>query len=68
MDFLKMLADMVNCVFQGTSYPDFSINSKKMRSSFSVPRLASLIESVKFYRSVAVIQKANTHPPAVYHI
>jgi len=29
MDFLKMLADMGDCVFQGTSYPEFFYKLKE---------------------------------------
>ena len=68
MDFLKMVIDMPNFVFKGNQYEDFFINDERLKDSFVVPRISTLIESVKFYRGVAIIQKQHMSPPYGYHM
>jgi hypothetical protein len=68
VDFLKMLVDLPNSVFRGHTYADFSINLGVIKSSYVVPRIATLIDSIKFYRGVAIVQKGQPNPPTSYHL
>lgn len=68
MDFLKMLVDMPNDVFKGNQYVDFFLNNSRFKDSFQVPRISTVIESIKFYRGVALIQKRHKSPPYGFHI
>jgi hypothetical protein len=67
-DFFKMLVDVQNSIFEDYIYHDFAIHIPGFKNEYSVVNLAKSIASVRFYRGVALVEKAPQIPPLTLHI
>lgn len=68
VDFLKMLIDMQNHLFRDAVYQNFPRNFPEYKEKITVPRVATLVESIKFYRGVVILQKGKVLAPDVLQI
>ena len=67
VELAKGLVDEIHAAYlDAQSEPEFLIGSDTRRTSFEVPRISKLLESVEFFDSIVIIRKARgeREPPA----
>lgn len=67
-DFFKMLVDVQNSIFEDYNYHDFAVHFAGTRTDYEVIEIAKSIASIRFYRGVALVEKAPQIPPQTLHI
>lgn len=68
VEFFKALVDIQNSVFSDYEYNDFAPHVGTQREEYSVISLAKIVDTVKFYRGVVIVEKNEQHPPVTLHL